>query len=400
MRRVPPLAFSKMPAAWRCGAIAPCKLKLSCFPARKLYVIVYDDDVQFILKVFEYPRCYVVVVTRCAMQKVADAHIWQEMVLDMLVEENHNAAKVMLEDLRLYPDLETLEIESSDLTDEDLMTVDHVASTVRYLNLRGNSLHCPWIFLTTKFPNVSDTILGLATMIDGLQLRLERQSTAIVNASHQVTKLARMPLPKEAFFGAKNVHQQWIIPEKPPFKRQDLKALLRSWVPNARTPTSDFATLTTDFARHYFVVACEPPTAIQKYSLRVSSRGGKKEELQDLPERIVSALVEFMLEAMGIGQPELGRTAEELVEHPTQFWLALGKNDVERGAALDYRKTCRMSWTPTCRVSVAKALDRLSAVPHGTGTISSKTEATPRQAAAGGVDRSVIRRGLEPGRAT
>ncbi|EYC05654.1 hypothetical protein Y032_0081g1502 [Ancylostoma ceylanicum] len=40
------------------------------------------------------------------MQKVADAHIWQETVLDMLVEEDHDAAKVMLEDLRLYPDVE------------------------------------------------------------------------------------------------------------------------------------------------------------------------------------------------------------------------------------------------------------------------------------------------------
>ncbi|EYB84303.1 hypothetical protein Y032_0319g2362 [Ancylostoma ceylanicum] len=174
--------------------------------------------------------------------------------------------------------------------------------------------------MTTVVQSMSDTILGLGTMVDRRSATETREATAVVNASHQVTKLARMPLPTGAFFETKNVHQQWVIQERPPFK------------------------------------ACDSPTAIQKYSLRVCSRGGKKEELQDLPERIVSASVDFMLEAMGVGQPELERSAEELVEHPTQFWLALGKNDVERGAALDYRKTCRMSWTPTCRVSVAKAL--------------------------------------------
>ncbi|EYC34817.1 hypothetical protein Y032_1389g3858, partial [Ancylostoma ceylanicum] len=57
--------------------------------------VVYDDDVQFTLKILE-----------CAMQKVADAHIWQETILGILVEEDHYAAKVMLEDLRLFPDLE------------------------------------------------------------------------------------------------------------------------------------------------------------------------------------------------------------------------------------------------------------------------------------------------------
>ncbi|KAL6743239.1 hypothetical protein Aduo_016305 [Ancylostoma duodenale] len=71
-------------------------------------------------------------------------------------------------------------------------------------------------------------------------------------------------------------HQGWVIQERPPFKRHNLKAL------------------------HYFKVACEPADAIQSSSVRMSSRGGKKEELRDLPERIVSTLVNFMLEAMGV----------------------------------------------------------------------------------------------------
>ncbi|KAL6734964.1 hypothetical protein Aduo_005450 [Ancylostoma duodenale] len=183
--------------------------------------------------------------------------------------------------------------------------------------------------LTTVVQSMSNTVLGLAAMIDGLQLRLEKQSVAVLNAKHQA---------------------------RPPFKSHNLKALLRSWVPNGRIAKSDFATLCTDFARHYFVVACEPAEAIQGFSVRVSSKGGKKEELRDLPERIVSTLVDFMLEAMGIGQPELERTSQDLSQRPTEFWLGLGRNNAERGAALDYRKSCRMSWTPSCRVSISKAL--------------------------------------------
>ncbi|KAL6734969.1 hypothetical protein Aduo_005455 [Ancylostoma duodenale] len=89
------------------------------------------------------------------MHKLAAAHVWaEEKILDMLVEEDHSTAQMLLEDLPLYPDLETLEIESSELSDEDLMMVPHVCETVRYLNLKGNLLKSPWIFLTTKFPNV------------------------------------------------------------------------------------------------------------------------------------------------------------------------------------------------------------------------------------------------------
>ncbi|EYC34819.1 hypothetical protein Y032_1389g3858, partial [Ancylostoma ceylanicum] len=78
--------------------------------------VVYDDDVQFTLKILECMCCFTSllrVVRRSlfafsvrAMQKVADAHIWQETILGILVEEDHYAAKVMLEDLRLFPDLE------------------------------------------------------------------------------------------------------------------------------------------------------------------------------------------------------------------------------------------------------------------------------------------------------
>ncbi|EYB82877.1 hypothetical protein Y032_0348g3173 [Ancylostoma ceylanicum] len=122
------------------------------------------------------------------MQKLADVHMWQETILDMLIEEDHEAAKALLEELRPYPDLEKLaDVHMWQETILDmLIEEDHEAAKALLEELR-------------PYPDLE---------IDGLQLRLERQSMAAVNASHQTTKLARMPLPQEAFFGEKNVHQQ------------------------------------------------------------------------------------------------------------------------------------------------------------------------------------------------
>ncbi|KAL6725929.1 hypothetical protein Aduo_007950 [Ancylostoma duodenale] len=257
---------------------------------------------------------------------------------DVLSFEDHERQlatdpKVVLEELGRTVDKSVLSEEYNDFLKNalhnarvDMNRARSLASTSKLLPQSSDSVVRE---LTTVVQSMSNTVLGLAAMIDGLQLRLEKQSVAVLNAKHQA---------------------------RPPFKSHNLKALLRSWVPNGRIAKSDFATLCTDFARHYFVVACEPAEAIQGFSVRVSSRGGKKEELRDLPERIVSTLVDFMLEAMGIGQPELERTSQDLSQRPTEFWLGLGRNNAERGAALDYRKSCRMSWTPSCRVSISKAL--------------------------------------------
>ncbi|EYC20596.1 hypothetical protein Y032_0021g301 [Ancylostoma ceylanicum] len=113
------------------------------------------------------------------------------------------------------------------------------------------------------------------------------------------------------------------------------------------------------FRRHLSVPAnrgVRPPEAIQQFSLRVSSRGGKKEVLKDLHESVVTTLIDFMLQPLGLGQPELDCTSDELRERPTDLWRSLGGTDAERAAALDDRQNCRQSWRPTCRVAVSKAL--------------------------------------------
>ncbi|KAL6726636.1 hypothetical protein Aduo_008588 [Ancylostoma duodenale] len=82
--------------------------------------------------------------------------------------------------------------------------------------------------------------------------------------------------------------------------------------------------------------ACRTVDSIQSYACRLSGRGARSERLQDLPENIVDILIKCLLEGLGIGQPELERSATELRECPTEFWISLGKTYEDRKAALKY----------------------------------------------------------------
>ncbi|RCN26837.1 hypothetical protein ANCCAN_27435 [Ancylostoma caninum] len=117
-----------------------------------------------------------------------------------------------------------------------------------------------------------------------------------------------MKLPKGAYLGYANLVHDWLIEERPPFKLVNLKELMLKWSPSGRCHKEDYVTQCMDFVCFYLVRACDPPERIQKYSCRVSSRGGKKEDLEDLPEEIVFTLIG----CLGLGQPELEMSAEDL----------------------------------------------------------------------------------------
>ncbi|KAL6735857.1 hypothetical protein Aduo_006263 [Ancylostoma duodenale] len=88
--------------AGRCGVLTRRTSKFSCFSARLLYVIVYDD-VQLVLEILD-SLCF---HRSLIMHRLAAAHVWpKEKILDMLVEEDHSTAQMLLENLPLYPDLE------------------------------------------------------------------------------------------------------------------------------------------------------------------------------------------------------------------------------------------------------------------------------------------------------
>ncbi|KAL6738954.1 hypothetical protein Aduo_012450 [Ancylostoma duodenale] len=142
-----------------------------------------------------------------------------------------------------------------------------------------------------------------------------------------------------------------------PFVREcNLKALVTKWLHSGRSSADEHLAHCVDFIRGHLVQACEPPDAVQRYSRRLSGKGGKSEKLLDLPEKFVEILKECMLEGLCLCQPELQLSSKDLKEHPTEFWLKLGSNDSERTANLGYRQQCRVRWAPTCRLAITRAL--------------------------------------------
>ncbi|KAL6743086.1 hypothetical protein Aduo_016169 [Ancylostoma duodenale] len=63
-----------------------------------------------------------------------------------------------------------------------------------------------------------------------------------------------------------------------------------------------------------------------------------------------------MHQGLGLGQPELEMSAEDLKMRPAEFWYQLGATDRVRGQLLLYRKACRTRWGPQIRIAISRAL--------------------------------------------
>ncbi|RCN48998.1 hypothetical protein ANCCAN_04875 [Ancylostoma caninum] len=123
---------------------------------------------------------------------------------------------------------------------------------------------------------------------------------------------------------------------------QNLNELLEQWARSSHVKASDHSTQCVDFLRYYFIKATHPTPVIQSYSCRLTGKNAKNTALLDLPEDVVTILIEFLLDGLGLGHEEIKNdTAENLKLHPTEFWLKLGNNDVVRKAALLKRNEYR-----------------------------------------------------------
>ncbi|EYC19139.1 hypothetical protein Y032_0025g1196 [Ancylostoma ceylanicum] len=96
---------------------------------------------------------------------------------------------------------------------------------------------------------MSDVIVGMATVVDNLLVNQQSQTVALKTANNQMNTLASMKLPHGAFLGYANLCRDWVIENNPPFEFMNLKALMHKWTPSARCPKEDLVTQCTDFAR-------------------------------------------------------------------------------------------------------------------------------------------------------
>ncbi|KAL6736046.1 hypothetical protein Aduo_006436 [Ancylostoma duodenale] len=179
----------------------------------------------------------------------------------------------------------------------------------------------------------------------------------IHRANAYISNAVRRKLPENTKLSHRNLTGRWLIQANTPFVEQILNELLEQWARSSHVKASDHSTQCVDFLRYYFIKATHPTPVIQSYSCRLTGKNAKNIALLDLLEDVVTILIEFLLDGLGLGHEEIKNdTAENLKLHPTEFWLKLGNNDVARKAALLERKEYRADWAVAGRQLIGRAL--------------------------------------------
>ncbi|VDO74798.1 unnamed protein product [Heligmosomoides polygyrus] len=90
--------------------------------------------------------------------------------------------------------------------------------------------------------------------------------------------------------------------------------LLFRWQrPTRPGPTDHYALALLDFCRRYFQHACDPDREIQRFACRLTGKAGKDPDLTDLPEDIVSFVIDFLMDALGLDDPDIDKHERDLV---------------------------------------------------------------------------------------
>ncbi|VDL81595.1 unnamed protein product [Nippostrongylus brasiliensis] len=88
----------------------------------------------------------------------------------------------------------------------------------------------------------------------------------------------------------------------------------------------------------------DPPTAIQKYVVRESGKAGRDKTLKALPTNVEAVLIDFALNMLGYGWPEIRNPAGVELENSRCFFTSLGKTFEERNAELRILIEQREDW--------------------------------------------------------
>ncbi|VDP03498.1 unnamed protein product [Heligmosomoides polygyrus] len=180
----------------------------------------------------------------------------------------------------------------------------------------------------------SNMIIGLTAAVDSCIVRLTQLQKQLAEAvSSVVKKSPEAKLPEETCLAFENLTQLWRIPQ--------------------------LAVLWPDLSNARFK-ACEPPTFVKRYAVRISDSCAKRPELRDFPEELVEQLIGVCLDGLRLGMRELSCpvsvTALRRNPTPYMFWLSLGDTDEEREAEFEERKKARARWTVHVRGALQRAL--------------------------------------------
>ncbi|CAJ0598540.1 unnamed protein product [Cylicocyclus nassatus] len=160
----------------------------------------------------------------------------------------------------------------------------------------------------------------------------------------------RSELPETNGTSASSLHTQ------PPFKEINMISIFEFGnVQCARTSTTTTCTL-LDFYRHFFLNACDPIHIIQHYAYRQSGKNDKDKSLKDLPESMVTFLIDFVLDAMGLFGDELLLPPADCARIHGRYWAALGETESQRRKRFDALSEARTDWSTHAREALCRAL--------------------------------------------
>ncbi|VDO88854.1 unnamed protein product [Heligmosomoides polygyrus] len=181
----------------------------------------------------------------------------------------------------------------------------------------------------------SNMIVGLTAAVDSCMVRLTQLQKQLAEAvSSVVKKTPEAKLPEETCLAFENLTQLWRIPQlavlwpdlsNAHFKSVDLNKKMQKWIRTKRGKPHDHVTACTDFFRVYLKEACEPPTLVKRYAVRISDSCAKHPELRDFPEELVEQLIGVCLDGHRLGMRELSCpvSVTALRRNPTPYVLIL-----------------------------------------------------------------------------
>ncbi|VDO29271.1 unnamed protein product [Heligmosomoides polygyrus] len=223
----------------------------------------------------------------------------------------------------------------------------------------------------------SNMIVGLTAAVDSCMVRLTQLQKQLAEAvSSVVKKTPEAKLPEETCLAFENLTQLWRIPQlavlwpdlsNAHFKSVDLNKKMQKWIRTKRGKPHDHVTACTDFFRVYLKEACEPPTLVKLYAVRISDSCAKRPELRDFPEELVEQLIGVCLDGLRLGMRELSCPVSVIAlrRNPTplsfKFGIEVlafaGDTDEEREAEFEERKKARARWTVHVRGALQRALN-------------------------------------------
>ncbi|WKY04562.1 hypothetical protein Q1695_005513 [Nippostrongylus brasiliensis] len=120
---------------------------------------------------------------------------------------------------------------------------------------------------------------------------------------------------------------------------------------------------TQDSAQDWIEIT-DPPEEIQRYAIRIAGKSGRDMSLKTLPEEVETILIDFALDMLGYGQPEIKCRASVALEE-SRFFASLGSTYEERSEALSVLVEEREDWKKQMNRSLQLALRDIRSYTYG-----------------------------------